>query len=113
MHLQMADMMKKMGGNKGLMSRMFGGKGAPDAAELEKMQAELSRLDPSAVPADLKDMMKRIGAGEPSAALPGFDQGLKGLSGLPGAGLGGGKPVLPGLGGQPFRGFPGPGMKKK
>jgi hypothetical protein len=65
------------------------------------------------VPADLKDMMKRIGAGEPSAALPGFDQGLKGLSGLPGAGLGGGKPVLPGLGGQPFRGFPGPGMKKK
>ncbi len=114
MHLQMSDVMKKVGRNPGLLGKMFGqGAPMPSEAEIEKMQAELSRLDPSAVPADLKDMMKRIGAGEPSAALPGFDQGLKGLSGLPGAGLGGGKPVLPGLGGQPFRGFPGPGMKKK
>ena len=111
MHLQMSDMMKKVGRNPGLFGKMFGqGAQMPNEAEIEKMQAELSRLDPSALPAELKDMMKNIGDGGGGPA-PGFDQALKGLPGLPG--LGGGKPVLPGLGGQPFRGFPGPGMKKK
>src|SRR5437868_6374366 len=43
MHLQMADMMKKMGQGKGLFGKMFGGGAAPDAAELEKMQAELAK----------------------------------------------------------------------
>ena len=82
----------------------------PSEAEIEKMQTELSRLDPSALPADLREMIKGVGDG-PNGPLPSLEQGFKGLSGLPG--LGGGKPVLPGLGGQPFRGFPGPGMKKK
>ena len=36
---------------------MMGGKGAPDAAELEKMQAELAKMDPNAMPAELKEMM--------------------------------------------------------
>ena len=57
MHLQMAGMMKQMGQGKGLFGKMMG-KGAPDAAELEKMQAELAGLDPNALPEDLKDMMK-------------------------------------------------------
>src|SRR5207248_819140 len=47
MHLQMADMMKKMGQGKGLFGKMFGGGAAPDAAELEKMQAEFAKLDPN------------------------------------------------------------------
>ena len=85
MHVQMADMMKKMGGNKGLMSRMFGGKGAPDAAEMEKMQAELAKIDPNAIPAELKDMMQ-------GGALPEMPKLPAGLPGLGGA-------KLPGLGG--------------
>ncbi len=106
MHRQMADMMKAMGKNKGMMQRMtgamgMGGGAAPSAAEMEKMQAELARLDPKALeqlPAELKD------------ALP---KGLRGLGGNGGAprlpGLGG---VLPGLGGGRPK-FPGlPGKKK-
>jgi signal recognition particle subunit SRP54 len=108
MHLQMSDMMKKVGRNPGLFGKMFGqGQAAPDAAELEKMQAELSRLDPNALPAELKEMVKGIGEGG-APAMPDLSHGLKGLPGL-----GGGRQALPGLGGQPFRGFPGPGMKKK
>ncbi len=42
MHLQMGAMMKQMGQGKGLLGKLMGGKGAPDAAELEKMQAELA-----------------------------------------------------------------------
>ena len=57
MHMQMATMMKQMGQGKGMLGKLMGGKGAPDAAELEKMQAELAALDPNAIPADLKDMM--------------------------------------------------------
>jgi len=108
MHVQMADMMKKMGRGKGMLGRMFGGSGMPDAAELERMQAELSQLDPSALPPELRDMAKA----PPSAPLPpaGLPKGLPGLgAGLPG--LGG--PTLPGLGGGPFKSFPGlPGKKR-
>jgi signal recognition particle subunit SRP54 len=108
MHLQMADMMKKVGRNPGLFGKMFGQAPAlPDQAELERMQAELSRLDPSALPADLKEMMKGSGDGG-LPTMPDLSQGLKGLPGL-----GGGRSGLPGLGGAPFRGFPGPGVKKK
>ncbi len=96
MHMQMATMMKQMGQGKGLLGKMMGGKGAPDAAELEKMQAELAAMDPNAIPADLKDMMQ-------GGALPEMPKSL--------LGLGGG---LPGLGGgNPFKGFPGlPGKKR-
>jgi signal recognition particle subunit SRP54 len=98
MHVQMADMMKKMGQGKGLFGKMFGGKGIPDEAEMEKLQAELANLDPSALPDDMKDMVK--GGALPPVPKPSLLPGLGG--GLPG--LGGG---LPGLGGNPFRGFPG------
>jgi signal recognition particle subunit SRP54 len=98
MHVQMADMMKKMGKGKGLFGKMFGGKGMPDEAEMERMRAELASLDPSALPDDMKDLVKP-GALPPMAKppmLPGLGGGLPGLGGS-----------LPGLGGAPFRGFPG------
>ena len=100
MHIQMAGMMKQMGQGKGLFGKMMG-KGAPDAAELEKMQAELAGLDPNALPDELKDMMK--GGSLPSMpGLPGLGAGK-----LPGLGN------LPGLGGNsPFKGLPGFGKKK-
>jgi signal recognition particle subunit SRP54 len=108
MHRQMADMMKMMGKRGGMMQRMMGmggGGAAPSPAELEKMQAELARLDPrapEALPKDLKE------------ALP---QGLpRGLPGLGGGGPMPKLPGLPGLGGAPipkFRGLPGPPGKKK
>ncbi len=101
MHLQMAAMMKQMGQGKGLFGKMFGGNAAPDAAEIERMQAELAKMNPDALPEDLKDMMK-------GGAAPQMPSGLPGLGGrLPGLGS------LPGLGGAPFKGFPGlPGKKK-
>lgn len=106
MHLQMSDMMKQMGQGKGIFGKMFGGNKAPDAAELERMQAEIAKMDPNALPPELKDMM-------PGGAVPQMPK-LPGLGGLPG--LAGGKLPnfggLPGLGGSPFRGLPGPGKKK-
>jgi signal recognition particle subunit SRP54 len=108
MHLQMADMMKKVGRNPGMLGRMFGqAQAVPDEAELAKMQAELERLDPNALPADLKEMVKGLGDGGAKPAMPDLSKGLTGLPGL------GGRAGLPGLGGTPFRGFPGAGMKKK
>ena len=101
MHLQMADMMKKMNRNPGLMGRMFGKAGAPDEAEMARMQAELSGLDPQAAPGDLRTLIDR--AERESGGVPGLPRPPRGLPGL-----GGG--LLPGLGGMPFRGSP---VKKK
>jgi signal recognition particle subunit SRP54 len=88
---------------------MGGGGAAPSPAELERMQAELARLDPRALEALPKDLKE---------ALPqGLPQGLpKGLPGLGGGGPMPKLPGLPGLGGAPipkFRGLPGPPGKKK
>jgi signal recognition particle subunit SRP54 len=106
MHRQMADMMKMMGKQRGgLMQRMMGmgggGGAAPSPAEIEKMQAELARLDPKALeslPKELKDQLPKGlptgGAGRPMPRLPG-------LPGLPGGSM------------PAFRGLPGlPGKKK-
>jgi signal recognition particle subunit SRP54 len=120
MHRQMADMMKMVGKNPGMMAKMagalgmgggLGGMGGPSPAEIEKMQAELARLDPKALeqlPKEIRDLVPAKGrpAGVPSAApppkspgvLPGLGGGGFRLPGLPG--LGGGKPTLPGLPGK-------------
>jgi len=106
MHRQMADMMKMMGKRGGMMQRMMGmggGGAAPSAAEIEKMQADLARLDPKALenlPKELKDQLPQgLPKGLPKGGLPGLGAGGSRLPGLPGLG-----------GGQRFTGFPG---KKK
>ncbi len=108
MHRQMADMMKAMGRNPGMMARMAGamgigpGAGAPSEAELARMQDELTKLDPKALeqlPEELKSALPKGLPGLGGGAMP---KGLPGLGGGP----------LPGLGGQMSR-FPGmPGKKK-
>ena len=118
MHRQMADMMKMVGKNPGMMAKMagalgmgggMGGMGAPSAAELEKMQAELAKLDPKALeqlPKELRDLVpKKSGGALPpitppkgGGSLPGLGGGARLFPGLPG--LGGG-PTLPGLPGGP------------
>src|SRR5499425_83434 len=77
MHRQMADMMKMMGKQRGgLMQRMLGrgGGAAPSPAELEKMQADLARLDPKALqqlPKELQDALPKGLAGGAGPRLPG------------------------------------------
>jgi signal recognition particle subunit SRP54 len=111
MHRQMADMMKMMGKNPGMMQRMAGALGmggpmmggGPSAAELEQMRAELSRLDPKALeelPPELREIAK---GARPAAATPappptrsGPAPALPGLPGLPG-GMSVRLPRLPGL----------------
>ncbi len=121
MHRQMADMMKMMGKKPGMMAKMagamgmpgmggMGGGGMPSAAEMEKMQAELARLDPKAIeqlPPELRDQLKnalpkglpKTGAPAPAPATTSAPR----LPGLPGLGGGG----LPGLGGFKLPGLPG------
>ncbi len=110
MHRQMADMMKAMGRNTGMLNRLVGRGGgrAPSEAEMAAMQEELQRLDPKALEQLAPDLKDALAQGASKGGLP---KGLPGLGGgmprLPG--LGGG---LPGLGGglPKFPGFPG---KKK
>jgi signal recognition particle subunit SRP54 len=93
----MADMMKLMGKQRGgLMQRMMGmgGGAAASPAELEKMQADLARLDPKV----LEKLPKDLKGGLPKG-LPGLGGAVPKLPGLPG--LGGGPPRLPGLPGLP------------
>lgn len=110
MHRQMADMMKMMGNNRGMMQRMAGAFGlggpggmgaAPSAAEMERMQAELARLDPKALeslPPELREMIPAAGAKtRPSGPGPAAGAPHKGMP-LPGLG-GGALSRLPGLGG--------------
>ena len=103
MHVQMSDMMKKMGRSKGMLGKLFGGGGeaAPDPAELERMQSELAGMDPNALPPELRPP-GAPGAGPPRM-LPGLGGGLPGLGGR----------GLSGLGGNPFRGSPNPPGKKQ
>jgi len=102
MHRQMADMMKTLGRNKGMLNRMLGTSSAPSDAEMAAMQDELQKLDPKALDQLPKDLKNALPKGLPglgsSGALP---AGLPGLGGMPG--LGGGSMKFPGL----------PGTKKK
>ncbi len=117
MHRQMADMMKMMGKNPGMMAKMAGAMGlggmgrmglggGPSAAEMEKLQAEVAKLDPKALeqlPKEIRDMLPKGGSGQsPGPAAAAKPAGLPGLGGrFPGLpGLGGGRPMLPGLPGK-------------
>jgi signal recognition particle subunit SRP54 len=107
MHRQMADMMKTLGRNKGMLNRLMGGGGgAPSEAEMAAMQEQLGKLDPKALdqlPKDLKDALPKGLSGGLSGlgggAMPKLPKGLPGLGGgLPG--LGGGLSKFPGLPGK-------------
>ncbi len=118
MHRQMADMMKTMGRNGGMLNKFLGRTGAgPSEAELQSMQAELAKLDPKALeqlPDDLKEQVAQglTGpSGKGGGSLPGLPSGLpsglgRGLPGLGGGlprgfpGLGGGMPKFPGIPGK-------------
>ena len=106
MHRQMADMMKSMGKNGGMLNKFLGRTGAgPSEAELQSMQAELAKLDPKALeqlPEELKDQVAK-GLSGSGGSISGLGRGLPGLSGglprgLPG--LAGGLPKFPGLPGK-------------
>ncbi|MEL6374441.1 MAG: signal recognition particle protein [Pseudomonadota bacterium] len=91
MHRQMADMMKKLGKNKGMLAKMMGGMGGmPPGAAMPELTPEMAKeLEKGNAPG--------LGAGAPPRGLPGLGgPGLTGggLGGLPGLGL-------PGLGGGP------------
>jgi signal recognition particle subunit SRP54 len=116
MHRNMADMMKTMGRNPGMMARMAGAMGmggmpgggaAPSADELAKMQKELASLDPNAIaqlPAELRDSLPKEFGGLGGVAPAKSNVRLPGLGG----------PLLPGLGGgMPKFPFGGQGGKKK
>jgi signal recognition particle subunit SRP54 len=90
-----------MGKNKGMFSRLFGMGGAgPSVAETQQMQAELGRLNPTAIehlPKELRERLKGLPAGGAEEKLA---RKLPGLGGaLPG--LGGAMPKFPGLPGTP------------
>jgi signal recognition particle subunit SRP54 len=127
MHRQMADMMKMMGKNPGMMAKMagamglgggmgMGGMGGVSGADMERMQAELARLDPKALeslPPEIRNMVPKKDA---KPGLPAPTPAPKPSGGLPGLpGLGGFKlPALP-FGKKPEPPTPGPpgGGKKK
>lgn len=113
-HRQMADMVKEMGRNPGMLKKMAGAMGlggagglggmggAPSEAELRKMQDELMKLDPKALealPPEIRAGLPKAPGGAPSGGLAGLGAGRAGgLPGLPG--LGGGMPKFPGLPGK-------------
>src|SRR5690606_20365193 len=98
MHRQMADMMKTLGKNKGMLSRLFvgGGPGAglpggmPDMAEIAKqMPGGMPELGPNGLPKGISpDMLSKLPGMAGGKGLPGLGKGLPGL--------GGGLPKFPG-----------------
>jgi signal recognition particle subunit SRP54 len=99
MHRQMADMMKSLGRNKGMLNKLMGrgGPAAPSEAEMAAMQEELGKLDPKALEQLPKDLQEALPKG--LSGLGGVMPKLPGLAGgLPG--LGGGLPKFPGAPGR-------------
>ncbi len=130
-HRDMADMMKMMSKNPGMMAKMAGAMGmkipgmggmggaGPSAAELKAMQDEVAKMSPEAIaqlPPETRELIKNLPkAGEEPKAPKGPPPGLPGLGGAGLPGLPGGK-TLPGLPGGPKGpfggGFPFGGKKK-
>jgi len=87
MHRQMADTMKKLGKNKGLLSKFMGG-GMPD-------------MPPEA----MAEAQKAAESGQMPGGFPGGAQGMPGgLPGLGAPGMGGMPGGFPGMGGAPGSG---------
>lgn len=106
MHRQMADVMKMMGKNKGMLGKMMGALGG-------SMAGGMPNIDPKQLE-ELAKSGKIPGAGDLLKGLP--DGGAGGMPGglPPGMGGLGGLPKLPGLGGLGgMGGFPGLGGKGK
>ena len=95
MHRQMADMMKSMGKNRGMMAKMMGAIGGGGMPGMGGMGGGA----PEPTPDMLKELEKLAGPGVGSGGgLPGLPKGLpSGLSGARLPGLGGGLPKFPGL----------------
>ena len=93
MHRQMADMMKQMGRNKGLMSKMFGGMGGGGMPEPTPEMIEQAKA--AAASGKMPAGMPGMGGGAMPKGLPGLGAGLPGLGGN---GLPAGLPGLPGGG---------------
>ena len=100
MHRQMADMMKQMGRNKGLMSRMFGGMGGMGGGMPEPTPEMIEQAKAAASSGKMPSGLPGMGGGAMPKGLPGLGTGLPGLGGgamppglpgLPGAGVGAGK----------------------
>jgi signal recognition particle subunit SRP54 len=90
-------MMQRMAGAFGL-----GGGAAPNSVELERMQAELARLDPKALEQLPKEVREQLGAGGGKGAAPSLPGlGSKAMPGFGLPGLGGGGPRFTGLPGLP------------
>ncbi|NBN65570.1 signal recognition particle protein [Microvirga tunisiensis] len=108
MHRQMADVMKMMGKNKGMLGKMMGMLGGGMAGGMPSIDPkQLEQLAKSGQVPGAGDLLKGLTDAGATGA-PGAAKGLPGgVPGLPG--LGG--PKLPGLGG--FPGFPGFGKGKK
>ena len=82
MHRQMADMMKAMGRNPGMMAKMAGtfgmgpaARGGPSDAELAQMQDELAKLDPKALEQLQPELRNALPKG-----LPGLGGALEGTA---------------------------------
>jgi signal recognition particle subunit SRP54 len=100
MHRQMADMMKQMGRNKGLMSKMFGGMGGMGGGMPEPTPEMIEQAKAAASSGKMPSGLPGMGGGAMPKGLPGLGAGLPGLGGgamppglpgLPGGGAGAGK----------------------
>lgn len=106
MHRQMADVMKMMGKNKGMLGKMMGALGGSMAGGMPNIDPkQLEELAKSGKIPGAGDLLKGMPDGGAGGMPGGMPPGLGGMGGL------GGLPKLPGLGGM--GGFPGLGGKGK
>ncbi len=86
MHRQMADMMKAMGKNRGLMGKLMGGMGMGGGGMPQPTPEQLEQLKKGEMPKGMT-LPPGLGGGLPKGGLPGLPGGgmkFPGLPGLPG-----------------------------